>query len=330
MLIERRSIANAVELARDAGQAGAHLAQAGGAAVALPFYTRAIETYGSVDDPAGLFAVRNDRAIALTNLGRFDEARRDYGACLALASDLRDCSLQFQATMNLGEMERRARNVDLGTSLLRQALAIARDLNDERAEAEALGNLGIALTNAERWDEAKATFRSARDLARRLRAKRAEAVAIGGLAVVALVAGRHAEAARLYRRAITLEVATGDRAHQVEDQAGLVETLAALGDLDAVQVEGQRLVHAAQEIGAERVAANALVRVAHRLFDRGLVDDAAGIFAAAIVGDLVATSNRLDDEQKGGPLGGCRAGRPRAARARGARCFLQPSPDDHR
>lgn len=279
-------------LAWQAVVAGAALAESGDPKAALPFYGRALALYERGDDEQMAFHARNDRAIALTNLGRYEEARRDYVTCLALATRLNDRAMELQATMNLGEMARREGRAEEARGLLERAIDLARVLEDRRSEAEALGSLGIALHDASYSEQARAAFELARDVAHRIRDAGSEATALGGLAGLEFAVGRHAEALTLYRRAAELRSRTGTGVHLVEDLGGVIECLAALGRADEIEEQAQRLVDVAQEIRATDLGCEALARTARWWLKRGQVDEAASLYAAAIA---LAAAGATDD-----------------------------------
>ena len=102
--------------------------------------------------------------------------------------------------------------------------------------------MGSPNLKAERYDESAAVFQRARDLALRLKNPTAEATAVGGLAGIAFARNRHRTAVRLYRRAVALSEAAGDWTHAAEDLGALIESLSALGRLEEVEHEAQRLV----------------------------------------------------------------------------------------
>lgn len=289
---ELAATSDATALAWENAMIGAKLSRSGARAASLSFFERAMEAYRDADDAQLLFHTSNDYANALSALGRYDEARRYYGRCLELAADLQDRAMELQASLNLGETARRESKLDEAIDLLEHAVTLARSLDDPHSEGMALGNLGIALSNADRWQEANASFQKARALALHLRDPQLEATAIGGLAGVAFVAGRHAGAARLYRRAARLR--SQETLHTVEDVAGLSESLAALGRTDELQQQVQRMVDIAQRLGAETLVSDALCRVGRWYLKRGDQEEAASIYAIAIV--LAAERAAADDD----------------------------------
>jgi tetratricopeptide (TPR) repeat protein len=296
-LIEQRSITEPIDRAWQAAQVGATVAASGASASALPFFSLALESFQLPDDRRGAFLVLNDRANALASLERFDDARRDYRECEALAAALGDRALQFQTLLNSGEVERRAGAIDEAIRRLQEAVDVGRELGDEKAVGEGLGNLGLALSNANKWDEAKTAFQSAQRIARQLRYRPTEAVAVGGLAGVALATEQYSDARRLYRRAVALEEAANDYAHVVEDLAGLTEVLAALGDMEEMQTQGQRLIDLAQSVGKPQIASHAFNRSAYRCLQRGDLENAAGLYTAAVASAMV------DPDSDRGPNG---------------------------
>ena len=83
-------------LAAEAANVAATLSDFGGFEAALHFYTRSLEIYEAVGEQEMAFHIRNDRAIALTSLERFDEARLEYNACLGLAAMLENRAMELQ------------------------------------------------------------------------------------------------------------------------------------------------------------------------------------------------------------------------------------------
>jgi tetratricopeptide (TPR) repeat protein len=196
--------------------------------------------------------------------------------------------------MNMGEMERRAGNLESAVSTLRHAVDLARELKDGRAEADALGNLGLSLSNNGNHEEARKTLIAARQLARRLRHKSSEALAVGGLAREEFISENFDEAAKLYRRASELETEIGDDIHLIEDLGGLTESLAALGDVEGFSKAGQRLVDVAQKLGRESVAVRSLSAGGRRFLMLALEDASVDAFGGAIMGALVSNPDDLE------------------------------------
>ncbi len=283
-----------------AAQAAAILVDHGGYEAALGYYTRALRVYEEAGEREMVFHVRNDRAIALTHLGRFGEARREYELCLTAAAQLQNRAMELQASFNLGEMAQREGQLDEAIERLERAAELARALADQDAEADALASLGIAFLKAERWDQARDAFERAHDLARRILKPTAEASAIGGLAGVAFAAGRYAEAARLYRRAAGLYRREGDSRHAAEDLGGLVESLAALGRRKELERAAQDLVDLAQQTQLAPHAPEALARSARWWLRRGRIEDAADLYALAVA--LAGTLAGSDEEKLGAML----------------------------
>jgi len=281
-LREQKTIADPDQRARQAAQYGAALSQSEAPADAVPFFTLALAHYEATEDEHSAFQARNDRGNALTRLRRYEEARQDFDACLSLAANREDRAMELLAVMNKGEMARRENNVDEALRLQRHAHTLARALNDRRSEIMVLGNLGAALEDEGRWDEARAAYTSALDVARASRLPSGEAMATGGLGNCDVKAGRYARAARRYRRAAGLWSKDGDRRHEIEAIAALVDTLAALGRDGEMEEQAGRLVDLAQDIGAAGVASYALSRSAGRYLDRQQGNQAVDLYAAAI------------------------------------------------
>jgi tetratricopeptide (TPR) repeat protein len=287
--IELRHFAEPLEIAQADAVTAVNLAMTGAFAAAEPFFKIALESLERSGDVLAVHEVRNDRAIAYTKAARFAEARSDFNECLTIANNLGDESLRIQTLHNRGEMERRAGEHDTARSLLQQAAELARKTCDRQSEAEALGTLGITLINMELWDEASDAFQTAKNLACSVCDKHIEALAVGGLASVRLHECNFKDAADLYRRAAELGQEVGEPDRSLENLAGLVESLAAAGELEAMEKVAQRMVDLAQQIDSIPLAVHALVAAAQRLAKLELFDDAAGTFAGAIVGAMVTS-----------------------------------------
>ena len=274
--------------------AGMHLADRGCLRQALEFYDLALAAYESLEDREMEFHVRNDRAIALIEMGEFEDARRELEQCRRMAGRLRNRVMRCQALMNLGELHRQEGNLSRARSLTTQALELARQLGDKKAEAELLGNLGLALADADDWRGARTSFQRASRLGAVIKDPRSEAAATGGLALVAFVNNDYSEAANLYRKAVRLRQKEGKERKLVEDVAGLTESWAALGRSRQVQKAAQYLVDLAQELGANELASEALARTASWYLKRRDIRTAVDLFAASVV--VSATGQDLSDE----------------------------------
>lgn len=293
---------NAAALLRDAGSVEA----------SLPFYEAAVVTADRLGDEQLVFDARNDRAMALLELGRHDDAMAELEALVDFAGERANRVMEQQALYNLGEVARRRGDVTSAVRHGRAAVALARALSDLQAEVESLCNLGLALADAEDLREATRTYRQAERLARRLSAPLLQARAIGGRARVAFVAGRHDEAVELYQRAAASS-ASND-ADYLGDLAGLLESLSAAGKDRNLEQIAQQLVDVAQRSAGEDDAVVALARSARWWLALGRRDEAASLFAVAIV--LGAVAAEIDFEPG--------AGEP-AITEQGARSMLMPA-----
>lgn len=253
----------------------------------------ALEQFERLGDLRQASKVRVERAVALSDAGRHEEALADLEWCLALANELSDRALREHATVNLGEVARRQGDYQLALSRLSEAVGLARELNDERALAHSLGNLGLARFEQYDFDSARDAYEEQLELARRLREPANEAVALGGLAALHFVAGRFGQAASHYRRAAELHAGVSARG-EVEDLGGLLESLAERRRYDELQAVGQRLADAAQAAGVEGTAAQAFARTARVLLRADEREGAVGLYGTAVRVHLTQ-ANAADD-----------------------------------
>jgi tetratricopeptide (TPR) repeat protein len=278
---EVRGKASSGAVAWRAITAAALLAQARAFEESLPFYAMALRTYSRIRDAQWAFHARNDRAIALSALHRFRDARRDLRACLALARRLNDRAMKQRALANLGEVSSREGKLAESARALRRAITLARSLQDLESEAWSLCNLGIVLMRTERWEEAREAFVSGERIAAESGAREPHATAIGGLAGIALFEGRFSDAADLYERALKLRGHDQDE-HHVEELAGLTESLCGSGRLRRAERIAQEMVEAAQRLGVEQTASEGLARSGRWLLRQHRVSEAANYYATSI------------------------------------------------
>ena len=192
--------------------------------------------------------------------------------------------MQALALTNLTEIVRRQGRFDEGLEAATRAVGLARSLADTALEAGALAAQGLAEADLERWSDAQVAFEGALTLARRTHQPEIEAVACGGLGQVAFARRRFRRAAAWYRRALRLEAAANDVIHQTESAAALLETMAELKDGTGTEEAGQLLVNLVQEhLGPVPVVLGALEAAGRRWLRRGGQEEAASVFAVAII-----------------------------------------------
>jgi tetratricopeptide (TPR) repeat protein len=276
------------------------LRDAGSVEQSLPLYEAAAASAERLADDQLAFDARNDRATALAELDRLDDAATALQALVGFAQERANRVMEQQAIYNLGEVTRRRGHATSAALYGHRAVAIARALADMRAEVESLCNLGLALADAERVDEARQTYRDAERLAHRGRLPLLEARAISGRAGVAFLHRRYAQAAGLYQRAA--DISTGNDSEHLGDLAGLLESLSAAGKDQHLQRVTQELVDVAQRSRGEADAVFALTRSASRWLARDALDEAASLFAVAFVLGAVAANMNVEPEPGEPPI----------------------------
>jgi tetratricopeptide (TPR) repeat protein len=204
--------------------------------------TAALEQTDNVRRHAG--ALHADLADALADLGRYAEARAEYGAALEIVRGLGD---ERSASVVLGQLGTLAlAQGDLAEARRRhlEAVDAFRAMGEAQHEAIYLHQLGRVAEEARDWAEAERCYKESLALDERLGNKAGAAQTCNQLAMVAGSAGRPAEAERWYRRAIAL-------GEEVEDTKGvalycnnLADLLLNQGRLD----EAEQYAHRAREI----------------------------------------------------------------------------------
>lgn len=298
LAIEEREVDDNAERAWAYSQTAAQLAQRGerrSIDASVPFYDQALRFYEASGEEAMAFHIRNDRAIALTALGRYGEAQAEYRRCLATAERRDDRVMALQAIGNLGESLSQAGAEADALPLLTRALSLARALGDQRGEANALGSLGLALGKLGDWVAAEDRLSEALALGRAKSLPIAEAVALGGLALVAFERADYHLAQEYFAAAAAIEESLQDYRHLVESLGGLVESLAALGETEAITAPAQRFVDLAQAIGAEDLASDSFARAGRWYLRRADVDQAAELYAVSLAAAATLQGAAQDD-----------------------------------
>jgi tetratricopeptide (TPR) repeat protein len=273
---------------------------AGALEPSLAFYEAAAAAADELEDDQLAFDARNDRATALLDLERYDEAVAELEALAAFASDRPNRVMEQQAFYNLGEAARRLGDAGAATRHGRAALELARDLDDVRAEIESLCNLALALSDAGEQAEATQSYRHAERLARRTGDRLLEARALSGRAGIDFIQGRYSAAAKLYEQAADRSVE--DDHEYLQDLAGALQSLSAAGDKNRLEQVAQRLVDVAQRSGGEADAVTALAQSGRWWLTRGQLDEAATLFAVAMVLGAVAAEIDIEPAEGEAPI----------------------------
>ncbi len=243
------------------------------------------------------FDARNELALSLVELERYDEALEELECALGVAERLDDRVQTHLGLSNLGELFSRAGDPRQAAARLERALDLASVLGDRATIADSMASLGRVLCELGELDRADVLLHQALGAARELGHERIEGAALGSLAGLAFARGDHGAAAELYREAARRNA--DDGVHLTEDLGGAVESYAALGRTRSERAQVQRLVDAAQSAGTEETAIIALVRSARWWRQRHDLDHAAELLAVAVVvgvSTLAESSGDADDE----------------------------------
>ena len=143
-----------------------------------------------------------DRAIALHQAGRLDEALREYHAVAAAGAT--DPAIAAAALSNACVIQNDRGDYRAALPDCRQALAQSRLLGDAGTLGRALNNLGLGLEALGETAEAEARFREALALNRRTGNAESEAINLSNLGTLALGTGRYTPAMDLQAQAAAL------------------------------------------------------------------------------------------------------------------------------
>lgn len=267
----------------------------------------AIQRYDDLSSQRDACRVRLDLAVALSDLERHSEATVELERCLSFVAQQSDRVLRQHVLVNLGEVTRRQGEFGLALTYLEESVKLARDLEDMEALAHSLGILGLCQLNGDDLESARSSFGEQLKLGRERRDRGAEASALGGLGNIDFLAGKYVRAATRYRRAAELN-ANAFPVGEIEDLGAWLQSLAAGGKHDQTHEVAQRLVARAQVMGLESKAADALSSSAEHLLASGMRDEAAALYAAAVLVDLTQLTGKHDFAERAGQILGRRLG----------------------
>lgn len=279
-LATERGALSKEQLAWRYGLAAAHLRSAGASALALPFLDRAIQLANH--DAEAQFHLRNDRGVALAELGRLEEAEAEFRTGMRSAQRRSDRAMQAQAAQNLGVTLHRRGKLKESIRTLELGARVASEIGDAVSEVSILASLGLALTSADQLGRAEETLHSALSLALEIGEEEAVGTSLGGLADLAFRRKEYSRAAEYYGKAARHH-GDDEEYRQVEDLGGRVESLAAAGRTRSLNRAVQELVDVAQASDNEAIAWQACARAGLWYAKTGKLDRAAGLYAIAIV-----------------------------------------------
>ena len=305
------------ELGGLAADAASHYLAAAARARARYANADAISLYGRTlalwpaTDPAGAFAARKGRELALDMLGRRDEQRADLEAMDALAEGLvgteqsyvhfRRAWLYYRTgepinaeseariALTLAHEDRAARAdalVNLGNALniqdryaealdvLSEAVGLRGDLGDERGLATALMNAAAASRDLGNFEVALADNRRARAIFEKLDDIRFQAVTTTNMAVTHAMRNELGEAEPLFNQALKLYQAAGDRAGEGIALHNLGFLAAERGDLIGAEQRMRSALSIFRDTGQRSDAGDVLKDLSQILDKAGRKDEA--------------------------------------------------------
>ncbi|MDT4332190.1 CHAT domain-containing protein [Methylomonas sp. MS20] len=173
-----------------------------------------------------------DLADALTNLGRYAEARQAYLDGLAIAEELQDLRTQGVTLLQLGTLAIREGLHDEALQRYRDALHLFQSLNEPATETAVWHQLGMVYHETRQWQDAEDCYRKSAEIKETLGDQKGAASTWNNLAQVNRSLGKPAAAETWYRKAIA-------QRRQDNDKLGLAINLNNLADL--LQNQSKRL-----------------------------------------------------------------------------------------
>lgn len=181
-----------------------------------------------------------DLADALTDLGRYAEARPAYLAGLKLAEELQDLRGQGVTLIQLGTLAMQEGQYDEALQRYRDALQLFQSLEEPATESVVWHQLGMVYQQTRQWPDAEDCYRHSAELKEALDDKNGAASTWNNLAQVNMSLDKPAAAETWYRKAIAqyrqdndklkLSVCLGNLANLLQNQSNRLDEARALAD----------------------------------------------------------------------------------------------------
>lgn len=199
-------------------------------AVAVGFEClRDYKGYGNVRTPM----VLPNLGIALTSLGRYEEALRMHRLHLAWARTHSDEFHVLNALSHIGAVRVRMGDLPQAIRILTASLALRERTGHRYAEAEVRNDLGIAYRGLGRLSEAQQEHETARELSIGSGERHVEAAALNELGRTLLAQGRGGEAFERHQEALRLATRIAHPHEQGRALAGLAEHFVRVDPVEA-------------------------------------------------------------------------------------------------
>ncbi|MCA9752211.1 MAG: sigma 54-interacting transcriptional regulator [Gemmatimonadetes bacterium] len=187
---------------------------------ALALLDRALATPGEARSVA-LGRIHNERAWALTNLGRYTEAEKAFRDARDTVLDREKAAVLARAQNGLGTVAMRNGDWETASRAFQSALSGFRTIEDRDGVMRVLNNLGLMEKNRGNYEQAMVHTRHSLRVAEELGDSYSAAISLGNLGVVEFKAGDWCSAYESWSRALRMAEAIGDKAGTVVASLGL-------------------------------------------------------------------------------------------------------------
>ncbi len=268
--------------------------------LALERFREAATIFEALDAEEARFGVRSNMALALVDLGRYDEALQHFEAAREAAAARGDRDDEAVALHNIGLVHRSRGDFAAAVRIFETELREVTALGDEQGRATVLLSIGDALARLDRYDEALDRLRESLAIVERLGAERGRANALGNIATVHHIRADYDEAVRVYGQAKAIFERLGDVGSIANTLLNLASIAQARGQLDDALALATDAATRAETAGLTPMHARALHTVGALHRDRGDLDLAAKHLEQALalrndVGDRHGQADTLND-----------------------------------
>jgi tetratricopeptide (TPR) repeat protein len=185
-----------------------------------------------------------DRAVALRNLGRLDEAAAAYEEAIELAEESGDARQAAVGRGQLGTVRLSQRRYGDALTACDEARQTFERLGEPASVAGAWHQMGMVYSSAGQYEKAETAYLSSRRIEVELGNRPGEASTLGELGNLYGAMGRHEDAVRFYREAATIyaDPAVGDLHMEGIARGSAAGSLQKLGRVDEARREVERAI----------------------------------------------------------------------------------------
>jgi tetratricopeptide (TPR) repeat protein len=241
----------------------------------LDYLSRALSLSIELDNERARGNVLQALGIAYKNLGKFNDALKNYQEALEIRRRLGQKTLVAASLNEIGNVRSLLGETEAALKSYDEALRIRREIGDRRGIGTVLVNLGALHNGRGQPDAALTVYREALQIQREIGNRSMEALCLNGIGSAYASKGQYDDAQTYYERALTLREKLNEPRGIADTLHNLAEAAIGLGKFD------QALTHYLRALDLRRKSDDTR-GIAIESFSTGTVFEWQGRFGAAV------------------------------------------------